>query len=83
MLHRFGLKLAVALAGALVVSGCMTQLLLSGGALAATRLLGGPEWRHPEFAGALFRAAAPAEGDVARFVLHNVGVDRGGEIVLG
>lgn len=65
MLHRFGLKLAVALAGALVVSGCMTQLLLSGGALAATRLLGGPEWRHPEFAGALFRAAAPAEGDVA------------------
>ena len=43
MLHRFGLKLAVALAGALVVSGCMTQLLLSGGALAATRLLGGPE----------------------------------------
>ena len=65
MPHRFGLKLAGALAGSLVVSGCMTQLLLGGGAFAATRLLGGPEWRHPEFAGALYRAAAPAEGDVA------------------
>lgn len=65
MRRRLELKLAVVLAGSLAVSGCMTELLLSGGALAATRLLDGPKWRHPEFSGALFRAAAPAEGNVA------------------
>lgn len=65
MPRRLGLKLAVVLAGSLAISGCVTELLIVGGALAATRLLDGPKWRHPEFSGALFRAAAPAEGNVA------------------
>ena len=62
MNHRLGMRVVGVLAGALAVSGCMTQLLLGGGAIAATRLLGGPEWRHDAFAGALFAAAAPAAG---------------------
>ncbi len=65
MNHRLGMRVVGVLAGALAVSGCTTQLLLGGGAIAATRLLGGPQWRHDAFAGALFRAAAPAAGDVA------------------
>ena len=52
MNHRLGMRAVGVLAGALAVSGCTTQLLLGGGAIAATRLLGGPQWRHDAFAGA-------------------------------
>ncbi|MGI5868103.1 MAG: serpin family protein [Kiritimatiellia bacterium] len=60
MPHRIGLKLTISL----VVSGCVTHLLV-GGALAATRQPRAPEWRHSEFAGTFYRAVDPGKGDLA------------------